>query len=649
MRWLIWLLLVAQPAMAALPSSPEIPQNGLNLVANATVLADPSAAFSIDQVMEKAQRGAFSRVGRADDYTLQIGLSDHPYWVRLALPPVLEARTDPWFLRLGYYYRNDVQVFINGERRWHTGNLQPVASRPTFDTQYAFPMDPARVDDTIFIRVASKQNLNLRLMAWSPREYERHTARTDALQFAYAGAMGLLVVFNLVFGIVLRDRNFFVYCLFTLSVMGAMLSSNGYLRLYLWPGAPIWDQASEPILYSGVAFFGALLALLFVEVPRRYRWLDAGLYLSMLVAVIIVGLLTYAALDRNFVPAFYSVGIPLLWATAALVITRGVVAYRAGQREVRFLIAAWAALWCGISVATAWSFGLLPGNLFVIYAAQFGSVAEAALLSMALGDRVLKVKRSVAYAQAAQAEAEVYRARQARLSALVSHEFRNPLGIANNQLYFLNRKGDALSEGSRRRLASVQAAIDRLTRLVDQWFRAHALVRGELDAERQALDPGEWLARQITPLRECFPDHRLRFNIQPTATLMAQPALLETALFNLIDNACKYAPAGSQVDIALGADDDDEVHLSVMDEGPGVVMADSDAIFRDFYRSSGAGHVPGLGLGLTFVAEVMRVHGGRVSVCNRAEGGARLTLVFPFSQSSGAINGNPPDRSRDRG
>lgn len=639
-RWLFWLLLVVQPAMAASPSNPEIPPNGLSLVAHATVLADPSATLTIDQVMDKAWRGAFSRLGRVDDYTLPIGLSDHPYWVRIALPPMLEARSRPWYLRLGYYYRNDVQVFIDGERRWHTGNLQPMESRPTFDTQYAFPIDPARVDDTIFIRVASKQNLNLRLVAWSPHGYERHTARTNALQFAYAGAMSLLVVFNLVFGIALRDRNFLVYSLFTLSVAAAMLGSNGYLRLYLWPDAPIWDQASEPILYSCVVFFGALLALLFVEVPRRYRWLDRWLYFSMLVAVTLIVLLTYTALDRNFVPAFYGVGVPLLWVTAALVIARGVIAHRAGQREVRFLIAGWIALWLGISVATAWSLGLLPGNVSVIYAAQFGSVIEAVLLSMALGGRVLKVKRSATYAEAAQAEAEASRDRLARLSALVSHEFRNPLGIVNNQLYLMNRKGDALSEGSRQRMASIQAAIDRLTRLVDQWFHTHALVRGELDAECWALDPAEWLERQVTRIRQCFPDHCLRFDIQPAATVMAHPPLLETALFNLIDNACKYAPAGSCVDIVLSADGH-AMHLCVLDEGPGVATGDSNAIFEEFYRGSEASHVPGLGLGLAFVAEVMRVHGGRVSVCNRAEGGARFTLTLPMAHSKGSIQWSP--------
>jgi signal transduction histidine kinase len=95
------------------------------------------------------------------------------------------------------------------------------------------------------------------------------------------------------------------------------------------------------------------------------------------------------------------------------------------------------------------------------------------------------------------------------------------------------------------------------------------------------------------------------------------------ALRNLVENAVTHGPLGSEVTVATSA----EGSLSVSDHGRGVAEADRERIFDRFWRGKCAA-VHGAGLGLAIVAEIMKAHGGRVSVSPGPDGGAIFTLAF---------------------
>jgi two-component system phosphate regulon sensor histidine kinase PhoR len=108
------------------------------------------------------------------------------------------------------------------------------------------------------------------------------------------------------------------------------------------------------------------------------------------------------------------------------------------------------------------------------------------------------------------------------------------------------------------------------------------------------------------------------------------PPLLEQAVVNLVDNAVKYSPAGSSVEVAL-AEATDEIVISVSDHGPGVPREHLPRLFERFYRVDRARSrdLGGTGLGLAIVKHIAQAHGGRVSVDSRVGQGSTFRIHLP--------------------
>jgi len=110
------------------------------------------------------------------------------------------------------------------------------------------------------------------------------------------------------------------------------------------------------------------------------------------------------------------------------------------------------------------------------------------------------------------------------------------------------------------------------------------------------------------------------------------PGLVRRALVNLIDNAVRHSPPGESVEATLERDGDDW-RMGISDRGPGIAAADRERVFEPWWRGESADPDGGAGLGLAFVAAVADRHGGRVRAMGRDDGGARLELWIPTSQS----------------
>jgi two-component system sensor histidine kinase MprB len=108
--------------------------------------------------------------------------------------------------------------------------------------------------------------------------------------------------------------------------------------------------------------------------------------------------------------------------------------------------------------------------------------------------------------------------------------------------------------------------------------------------------------------------------------LVGEPAGLERAVTNLLDNAAKWSPDGGTVTVRL-----QQGTLTVADQGPGIAPADVPKVFDRFYRSPESRSLPGSGLGLSIVRAVAERHGGQVRAGNAPEGGAMLWFWVPGS------------------
>jgi two-component system sensor histidine kinase KdpD len=106
--------------------------------------------------------------------------------------------------------------------------------------------------------------------------------------------------------------------------------------------------------------------------------------------------------------------------------------------------------------------------------------------------------------------------------------------------------------------------------------------------------------------------------------------LMEQVLVNLLDNAVKYTPEGSLIEVT-GSVENGCVLLEVADRGPGLPPGDEDRVFEKFYRGRSAGAARGVGLGLAICRGIVEAHGGRITAANRRGGGAAFRIALPHA------------------
>lgn len=242
-------------------------------------------------------------------------------------------------------------------------------------------------------------------------------------------------------------------------------------------------------------------------------------------------------------------------------------------------------------------------------------------------DEVARLGRSF---NAMTAALSTSRVRQRQLVADAGHELRTPLTSLRTNIDLLvrsERSGRALPAEDRARLLDdVGAQLLELGTLVGELVD---LARDERTSEpRVRLDLAEVAGRALDRARPRAGDAvALTAELEPWP-VVGQPAALERAVLNLVDNAVKFSPTCGTVSVGLS-----QGLLTVADEGPGVPAEDLPHVFERFYRATSSRGLPGSGLGLAIVAQTVRAHGGDVRLTPRPGGGTLAQLWLPAADA----------------
>jgi two-component system sensor histidine kinase KdpD len=235
-------------------------------------------------------------------------------------------------------------------------------------------------------------------------------------------------------------------------------------------------------------------------------------------------------------------------------------------------------------------------------------------------------------AQRAEFQAEAERLRNSLLSS-VSHDLRTPLATIIGASSGLVDEEDKLGPATRRDLArSIQQEAEHLDRLVNNLLEMTRLESGAvmIRKEREPLDGilGAALKRLEGPLR----GRPIQIHFPADLPLVPIDAqLIEQLFLNLLDNAVRYTPPGSPIDVSASVAPS-AVRIEFADRGPGFAPGDEKRIFDKFYRGRPAG-VHGVGLGLAICRAIVEAHGGGISAENRPGGGALFRFTLPLGDS----------------
>ena len=237
--------------------------------------------------------------------------------------------------------------------------------------------------------------------------------------------------------------------------------------------------------------------------------------------------------------------------------------------------------------------------------------------------------RAVEQLGRAEAARESEKLRTALLDS-VTHEFRTPLTsiLASAKTLISD---DQLNDAGRRELLTViNEEGERLNRLIGEAAEMAQLDAHQVELQFQPHDIREAMEGALEECNRALKEHRLEVNVPdqlPKARMDIRR--VQEVIAHLLDNAAKYAPAGTPI-VVTAEVSDRSLKTSVADRGPGIDSFEQGMIFEKFYRGRGQRSVQGTGMGLAIVKAIVEAHGGKVGVTSQLGRGSVFYFTIPL-------------------
>lgn len=620
----------------------------------------PNKAIDPRQLNRKDQDALFKAPSQ-NSYELNLGFVENPVWIRLTLNRHSSASSN-WILEIPYLGLDQVNLYMPSGVIQHNGSSIAIDKKPYFSRFYAFPLELTPIPETYFFRIESTYPITLPLRIIERDAFNQTQFSENLVQAIYYGSLLSLLIYNLLQFATLRDKKYLLYSVFALFTGLGIFAGNGYARIYLWPDSPDWDEVAQSCLLSTAAGLGLIFTRLFLSsykympVTNRAMELLAATY--FLLAVVLIASI-YLDIPTQFI-YFAIYALTLIAPCIALYSsTRNALA---GFHSANYFALGWFALLMGALIASLRIFNVVPSNVWTLYALQISSGVEMLLFSVALAYRfkseqklIEKVQKELLEAREQTLQAmkltgdrleraveartqklqelliseQHMREQYVRFGAMISHEFRNPLNIIQAQTTMLEIASKLEHEQVIKRTSVIHSAIQRLVKLFDQWLESDRLSQPHNQIKKELLTMPHWLIALVNTCHVYHPEHILTVD-KPTreSTILADDHLLQIAVLNLIDNACKYSPAGTEIHIGL-LYDDYAVGIYVADQGCGIPDDIKDKVLDPYVRSNSNDQIKGMGLGLAFVKKIMDAHEGRIEIKSPANQGTTIILWMP--------------------
>ncbi len=263
---------------------------------------------------------------------------------------------------------------------------------------------------------------------------------------------------------------------------------------------------------------------------------------------------------------------------------------------------------------------------------QIAAPEQMHLLETFANQTALAIERAnlVEESQRAKVQIETERTRNALLSS-ISHDLKTPLAAITGAASSLIDD----TTGECRDLAlTIAEEADRLNRLIRNLLDMTRLEAGAVEVRKEWHALEEIVGAALTRLDDRLREHPVTTHIPADLPLVPlDSVLIEQVLVNLLENAIKYTPVNSPIEISSGIADS-QVLVEVLDRGPGIPPGDEARVFDKFYRARPTGG--GVGLGLTVCRGIVEAHGGKIWAKHRDGGGAAFQFTLP-------LEGKPPE------
>jgi signal transduction histidine kinase len=231
------------------------------------------------------------------------------------------------------------------------------------------------------------------------------------------------------------------------------------------------------------------------------------------------------------------------------------------------------------------------------------------------------------------------------VSNSIAHDLRTPLAELRSRLEELSLIRPSTEE-TYAEIDGAVADVDRVIRIFDALLRLAEIDAGMRRSGFVSLDVSDLAANAVEFYEPAAELKAIDLKMRSNGPLLvsADPVLLAQALSNLIDNALKYAPHRGSIEVAVQRLDDLRAEVSVSDNGPGIDDEEKTKVMQRFYRGDASRGTPGVGLGLSLVQAVAKLHGSALELRDNGPG-LRVVMTVPIEPSGASLREVQPQAS----
>lgn len=631
MRWPIAIVLFALIiASWQANSSPLVLRNSLenaDLNDHWYYLRDPNNGLGLEDVTSPSIDGNF----RPGSGRLNFGITSDTIWLRIDIQRAKDAPAE-WWLEVAPPYIGEATVYLSSAKSKNfptnisnAGISLPFSSRAFKARNSTFKIYLDDFDGyVIYLKLRSNSQINVRASVWQPIAFAEKNAFENLLLGTYYGAFLIILVMSVVQWFLKRNKTDLWWMIYLVAEGFLTFRMNGLASMYIFPESPFLNSVAGTASISLMILAGARFGVhAFSTLKEKNKYLFLASHWVGNIAPVI-------GMVRIFFPGQEMTSI-LFFLPLVLCLINCVFCIRflrSGQAAAAFyFIGSWFMSLCLLLVVSR-NFGLVPAYEFIDYVWQCNLLLHTALMSIGL---VLSKKETLdakmkedKYRQNAEFNLNM-NLMQKRMIAIVSHEFRNALAMVNVSMHALRKYKDLPAEISERH-RNIAKVHHQMRRVIDDFLLEERIQNAEIQLSCSDTKI-HILVRDVINIATLMGrGHHIIYDLTSVPqSLYLDEAILRLTLTNLLDNAVKYSPAGSEISV-VAQFENGSLKISVIDNGIGMSGYSLTQIFSPHFKVNKQSD--GIGLGLHMVRIMIKAHLGDINVSSSVGKGTKVEFYL---------------------